>query len=306
MDETGFTPKTESVGGSGPQYLPFVAFAAIWFCAVLFLASKGEWAWVGRAVGIAGGMGLLILPTVWLTREQTGDSGHGEDQRSSVDKTSLEETRARLWLQLICVLSLAVLASLRFTEILGWSWFVDLLYEVGNDLPIPNANYLANPVLYVILPGIVALGLGARWREVGFRGGWRTWRVVGVWMLPVVGVWIYGMAKTDLGVGRVVRVLISNTFQNGFMEEFLWRGLVQTRIARLWTPGWGLVLASLLFGWWHIDAVTGWAGTDWWLAGALNVVVQAPTGLALGIIFDRTRNLLAPSVVHAVLNAVEV
>ena len=43
---------------------------------------------------------------------------------------------------------------------------------------------------------------------------------------------------------------------------------------------------------------------DPWLAAALNVTIQAPMGLALGVIFVRTRNLLAPTVVHVLANTV--
>ena len=121
-----------------------------------------------------------------------------------------------------------------------------------------------------------------------------------------MAVWVYALATGAAGVGRIATAVASNAVLNGFSEEFLWRGVIQTRIGRLWTPEWGLVLASLGFGWWHIDSIHDWAGNDLLLAASLNVTVQATMGLALGVIFDRTRNLLAPSVVHAVVNSVQV
>lgn len=280
---------------------PLATFAGIWLAAVGLLAARGEWSWVGRAGGTAAALALFIALTFWLTRGRP-EPNHGND---ASDGRSTETPR-KLALQLGVVLILAVLAALRSRGIPGWSGFIELLYDAGAALPVPHANYLANPVLYVVLPGAAVLALGATWRGIGFRPGWRPWRVIAAWSAPVVGVWIYGMVTAGLAPGRIVRALVSHTFQNGFMEEFLWRGVVQTRIARLWSPAWGLVVASLLFGWWHMDAITDWSGDDWWMAAAMTTVVQAPFGLAMGVIFDRTRNLLAPSVVHAVANTVDV
>ncbi len=291
---------------------PLFVFGGLWIAAVGFLAFRGEWGWVARAGATAGALSLLVWITVLLTREGRADSPEGADQSATGDvgddppgAGGSSGDRRRDLAQLVLALALAVLASLRFRDIPGWRPFIGVLYDAGRALPIPNANYMVNPILYAVLPGLGVLLLGARWREIGFRKGFRSWRVIALWSGPVVAVWCYGITASGLHIGRIVRALISHTFQNGFMEEFLWRGLVQTRIARLWSREWGLVLASLLFGWWHIDAVAEWSGNNWWMAGALNVVVQAPMGLALGVIFDRTRNLLAPSVIHAVVNAVD-
>lgn len=278
---------------------PLLFFGGVWLAAMAFLAVRGSWAWVGRGAGVAGGLSLFVGLTVRLTR--------GRPAPPEAETGAREVGRAgRLILQLAVALTLAVLASLRFREMPLWSPFVALLYRTGSALPLPNANYLVNPVLYVVVPGALVLALGARWRGIGFREGWRPWRVIAVWSAPVLAVLIYYLVAGRVGVGRIGRALVSNTLQNGFSEEFLWRGLVQTRIAGLWTPEWGVVLAGLAFGWWHIDSVTDWAGSDLWLAGALNVVIQAPMGLALGVVFDRTRNLLAPSVVHVMVNTVDV
>jgi membrane protease YdiL (CAAX protease family) len=186
-----------------------------------------------------------------------------------------------------------------------WASFVAFLEAAGEALPIGDPTDLVNPVLYVVLPGAAALLLGARRREIGFARGWRSWPVAGVWSAPVVAGWLYALATGATGPGRIAAALLANTVRNGFGEEFLWRGVIQTRIARLLTPEWGLVLASLAFGWWHIGSIHDWAGDDLLLAASLNVVVQAPMGLALGVIFHRTRNLLAPTLVHVVANSVQ-
>ena len=68
--------------------------------------------------------------------------------------------------------------------------------------------------------------------------------------------------------------------------------------------GWALVLQALIFGVWHLGlgfTNTGHAG----LAPAIasTILNQSLVGLALGVLFDRTRNLLVPSVVHIALNS---
>lgn len=276
---------------------PFAVFGGIWLLAMASLAVRGLWSWVGAGAGAAGGLTVFVWLTFLVTRDrpplpEEDDAGEPEDRR-------------RLGAQLVVALLLAVLAMFRFQEIPLWDAVVQQLYVLGNAVPAPNANYVVNPMLYGVIPGVLVLALGATLRGIGFRKGWRPWRVIAVWSAPVLGIWAYALFTGQAGVGRIGRLLLSNTFQNGVGEEVLWRGIIQTRLARLWTPEWGLVLASLGFGWWHIDSIPDWAGSDLWLAAALNVVIQAPMGLALGLIFDRTRNLLAPSVVHIVANSVE-
>ncbi|MFN8513870.1 MAG: CPBP family intramembrane glutamic endopeptidase [Thermomicrobiales bacterium] len=91
---------------------------------------------------------------------------------------------------------------------------------------------------------------------------------------------------------------------NGFFEEFLFRGALQTRLRALGGPGWALVIQALVFGAWHLGL--GYTNTDH--AGLLpalasTIVYQATLGLAFGVIFERTRNLLAPSVAHILVNS---
>jgi len=91
--------------------------------------------------------------------------------------------------------------------------------------------------------------------------------------------------------------------QNGFGEEFLYRGALQTRLRALLSPSWAIVIQALLFGIWHFGANVGSKGiTGTTAVIAFSVLVQATAGLVFGIIFQRTRNLLACSVIHVVVN----
>ena len=95
--------------------------------------------------------------------------------------------------------------------------------------------------------------------------------------------------------------------QNGFGEEFLFRGALQTRLRALLSPSWAIVIQALLFGIWHFGANFGHNGINSINAViAFSVVLQGTAGLAFGIIFQRTRNLLACTVFHVVLNSLVV
>lgn len=279
------------------------------------LAVRGRWTWVGAGASAAAALSVFVWLTFRVTRDRPALPGSGGSDAAAVegdaavtgrdgDAAGEPEGRRRLVAQLVVALLLALLAVLRFHGIPLWDALVQRLYVLGRAAPVPSANYVVNPILYIAIPGGLVLAMGATLRGIGFRKGWRPWRVIAVWTAPVLAIWAYALATGQTGIGRIARLLISNTFQNGVGEEVLWRGIIQTRIARLWTPQWAVVLTSLAFGWWHIDSIPDWAGSDLWLAASLNVVVQAPMGLALGLIFDRTRNLLAPSVVHIVANSV--
>lgn len=102
---------------------------------------------------------------------------------------------------------------------------------------------------------------------------------------------------------KLIAVFIRNAFQNGPVEEFLFRGALQSRLSLLFGSGWGLVLSSLAFGVWHIGANARLeTGGDLLNAACAGVASQAPFGLAFGLIFQRTQNLLAGSVLHMLID----
>jgi hypothetical protein len=85
----------------------------------------------------------------------------------------------------------------------------------------------------------------------------------------------------------------------GPFEELVFRGGVQGILRRTWGPGVAVVVASVLFGVVHWIALTGGGGTR-----VPYVVVAATLGLVLGYLYERSRNLVVPAVVHGVYNAV--
>ena len=97
--------------------------------------------------------------------------------------------------------------------------------------------------------------------------------------------------------------MIGNSLQNGFFEEFLFRGALHTRLSRLLPAPGALVLQALLFGLWHLGANIRMMDGDLLAGAAVCIVSQTIGGLAYGLVFTRTRNLIAPSVAHVMMNA---
>jgi membrane protease YdiL (CAAX protease family) len=69
---------------------------------------------------------------------------------------------------------------------------------------------------------------------------------------------------------------------------------------------WGIAFSSLLFGFWHIGvalgSAQGSAQGNLLVALAMTMVAQGMVGLGWAIAFVRTRNLLAPSLIHVLFN----
>jgi membrane protease YdiL (CAAX protease family) len=219
--------------------------------------------------------------------------------------------RAWLWAQLavtLAVIGLTTWSGLAFHQAVaadaGPTWWTGFLAAVGDATAGWRGGrppqWVTNPVAYVLIPLPLLLLAGARPGGLGFGRGRSVWKVCAAIGLPLAATGVVAA-----GPAAWLREAVSNFFQNGFFEEFLFRGALQTRLARLWTPAWALVAQALLFGLWHLGL--GWAQTaDWPAAIASTLVYQSLMGLALGLVFQRTRNLAAPSLIHVLLNSMGV
>ncbi|WP_248897873.1 CPBP family intramembrane glutamic endopeptidase [Haloplanus halobius] len=86
----------------------------------------------------------------------------------------------------------------------------------------------------------------------------------------------------------------------GPFEELVFRGGVQGILRRTWGPSVAIVVASVLFGFVHWVALTGSSSG----AKVTYVAIAAILGLVLGYLYERSRNLVVPAVVHGLYNAV--
>ena len=277
-------------------------YAAVWLASVLVLAVGGHGVPVA---GIVVSFVLLLLSLLVM----------GVTEPARAVRTVAGRARRRVWVQLglvAVVIALTAWNGLAFhkvvdggTEIPLWTPLVGWLRDLGEQwFGEGLGTFLANPVTYVIIPLVVLLLAGARPSTLGFARGHRVGRaLLTCCALPVA--WLaFTLVSGQQTIVRLLGIFASNFMQNGFLEEFLFRGVLQTRLRLLAGPGWALVVQALVFGVWHLGSGytnTGHAGLL--PAIAITIVQQSLPGLSLGILFERTRNLLVPSVVHIALNS---
>ncbi|HWI66724.1 MAG TPA: CPBP family intramembrane glutamic endopeptidase [Symbiobacteriaceae bacterium] len=180
-------------------------------------------------------------------------------------------------------------------------WYTLVFHRTGS-LPFglkPWTMLIVNPAIMVLAPGVLLLALGVKLPDLGLGKGRRSWLLGLLWSAPYF-LWV-AVEMILTGTPAPLRILtraFNSFFMNGFSEEFLWRGAVQTRLERALGNQWGLVLASLLFGIWHVGANLQVFPGDYLGAIAMGVASQSVLGLAFGYLFQRTGNLIAPTLMH--------
>jgi membrane protease YdiL (CAAX protease family) len=240
---------------------------------------------------------LIIL--TWLTVRVTNPMP--EDEAQSTQKKSM------IWAQIGVLGIIILLTGFRSENIPLWSGMVDWFFNLGESL-LPAewfggpGNAVANPVQYFVIPFLLLLLLGAKPAELGFGRGNKVWKACLVWIaLPAV-IFSVLLASGMLPAQTLLRRIIGNTFQNGFFEEFLFRGALQTRLRNVISTPWALTLQAFLFGLWHLRANAQMMDGNVLAALAFCITSQTVAGFVFGFVYHRTRNLLAPSVAHVITN----
>jgi hypothetical protein len=184
---------------------------------------------------------LLALLARRITRSQPP-----EDVRAPQNGTLL-------WAQIGVIAIVMLLTGWQSSRIPLWSAMDDGLQRLGSRwLPTEwfggPGNVVANPVKYFVIPFILLLILGAKPRELGFGVGYKTWQVSLIWWVAPAVLAIVLLAMGAVNVQGIAQSIIGNTFQNGFFEEFLFRGALQTRLRRLLSLPWTLFIQALISG----------------------------------------------------------
>jgi uncharacterized protein len=95
----------------------------------------------------------------------------------------------------------------------------------------------------------------------------------------------------DLSPLNLLQLIIIMIFVVGLMEEFIFRGIIQTRLEDFVGPAGGILLASLLFGIMHSSYGTLYEVAYTFLAGGI-----------LGYLFYRTKSLALVVMIHGFIN----
>ena len=281
-------------------------FVTIWAVAAIYLAA------IGRGYVVLFGFCLLaILMFFCVITAVITKTEHKPKVKLSRRRQVLLLLQIVVIVLFICI---TLYTSLMFHGVIErrtipvWSPIIRAFSNLGekifsNKIVVNPALAMANPAQYFLLPLLLLLLLGARFTELGFSRGHRTVSVIFLWCFIPVTVLFYLVVLGRLSLAVIGRRLLSHLMINGFSEEFLFRGALQTRLRALLSPSWAIVIQALIFGIWHFAANFGSGGiTGSTSVIAFCVIKTATAGLAYGIIFQRTRNLLACSVIHVVSN----
>ena len=291
------------------QFKRILSSRAAWFYAIIWLLSIAYLGLRGNGVfgSVAFALGILVFCCITVLITKDVDEQPVESQRSDY----------RSWLQRAIVLVFVALTGYggfifnvrpgQPVNIPLWSpvvnWFGQLGGQYLNDV-VDHSPTLAtsNLARYVLIPLVFLLLSDARFRSLGFAKGYRVWQVTLFWISIPLILFITQIFSGVTTLTSLAKMFLGNLLRNGFSEEFLFRGALQSRLQALVSSDWALVIQALLFGVWHLGLDTQTMVRDILQGFALGIASHSILGLGVGIIFQPTRNLVAPSIVHVANN----
>jgi membrane protease YdiL (CAAX protease family) len=270
-------------------------FGGLWLASAVVLIAGGN---IGLG-GLAFPVGYLALTgiTVVITPEAA------DPQPTSPRRWLMPQLAVIIAFILITLIDGLVFHSVVSNSVPIWNEFRLALEQASGQL-FGNDNYLINPTAYFVLPGLILLTLRARPGELGLRLGRYSRRVTLLWCVLPAAILAALVVSGQMTLTRLVNRLISNTLQNGFFEEFLFRGALQSRLRGWFSPAWALVIQAIAFGLWHFGLGMSSTGGDPLAAAASTILFQGTMGLAFGVMFARTGSLIAGSISHVALNSI--
>jgi membrane protease YdiL (CAAX protease family) len=120
----------------------------------------------------------------------------------------------------------------------------------------------------------------------------------------ISGVVAFWTGETVVGITSIsAGVLLLLIYNNAFIEEFFYRGIIQNRLERVVSQRWAVVASGLLFASSHVLLDYSVLANQGGLASVLYaLIMQALAGCLLGLIFIKTRTLWPGVVCHYLVN----
>lgn len=169
--------------------------------------------------------------------------------------------------------------------------------------------FVLGAVTAVLIPAILELGIrGRSIRDLGFRmpSNWRP-----TFLLIGMGIVLGGAPLAFGWPGPQSRfTLLLALYTPVFEEEFLYRGVLQTKLERVVTQERAWVISGVLFGLSHVP--NDFFGPFWLASGGdpviavLRLAEQTAAGLLYGLLFMKSRTLAAPILAHYCSNKLAV
>ena len=287
---------------SGPAVKAIGAYLLLWAAATGYLALKGaNWSFPIIAMLI---FGISLSTIVWgLTRK--------------IDAAEIAVANPRKE-------SLGLLAYMAVYALLFIGWGIGVLKQAippGQAQEIATLAYKL--IIHVGLPALVILTLGGAVRPLLKAGiSNRRWWIAFVGMAAI----LFGLlavvtpALTQIGVLglsmppailAVFGAWIWMSIETGLCEEFLFRAMLQSRLAAwLKSPVIAILIVSLVFALAHWPGLyfrgvpeTDGSSTDPMQVVAFTIATLTPISILFGVIWQRTKSLLLVALLHGAVNA---
>ncbi|MES2724666.1 MAG: CPBP family intramembrane glutamic endopeptidase [Pseudomonadota bacterium] len=280
-------------------------YAVLWGAAFAYLFFKqADWTFPLVSLGV---FGVLLSGVAWaLTRRS--------------DPPPVRVRRPRV--ELTAVLIFMVIYAVGF---LGWG-----MGALKAAMPDGQARELvvlaAKLAVHVAIPALILLALGGRVAPLfstgmDRKGFWPTLIVMGVIFLALLSVVSPSLQQiAELRPGLQVlawaapAAFLWIALEAGLAEEFLFRAVLQTRLAAVLRSETGaVVLGALVFALAHVPGLylrgaPGEQGhsTDLFEVIAYTIGALSPVALMLGVIWARTRSLLLVVLLHAAIDVLPI
>lgn len=166
-------------------------------------------------------------------------------------------------------------------------------------------------VVYLSMRDLPASYLRARWpslRDIA----WGVAAIVGLFAIIAVigfvmdqlGLSAAGHSVAEQGQenpGLLLPLIPLSVLVTGPTEEFLYRGVIQSRLKEAFDTRLAVVIATVIFALVHVPAY-GHTSLGWPLVTSLAIL--SVLGAVLGTAYEYTGNLVVPAIAHGIYNAV--
>lgn len=221
-----------------------------------------------------------------------------------------DEPRSRVCVQLVVIGAVILLTAFQYLLRGGipvWSTLAGAFSRIGSHTPAGSLGAV-NFGQYALLPGIAVILLGAQVRQLGLRRfESSTLRVALAWLLlPLLALAYatYLVARMHKAAWFILSLFVQNFFLNGISEEFLWRGLLMTRLRKFLRDDWANFVQAILFGAWHFRYDYASAHAHLTYAVSAMIASQMVFGYVMGCLLLKTKNLAIPAIFHATFDTV--
>ncbi len=275
-------------------------YAAVWAVAVYVRLQAGD---ASDSIVIGALFGVLLPPVVWYFTRKAGPA------EIAVARPGVELGAVIVWLAIYAVVGLGWLFTVVKDTLAPGSQAYELVM-----LAVKLAIHIAIPILVLKLVGAKVMPLLAP--RFGAKGVWPLMIILTLVfsaLMMVVSPSLKQISGLDVApsvfLWAAPGAFVWMALEAGLTEEFLFRAVLQTRLAAfLKSEAGAIVIGALLFALAHVpglylrpetggDAISGLPQIIAYCVGTLS-----PIALLFGVIWARTRSLGLLVVLHAAID----